>query len=170
MEEFKKNLSSSEKIMEDAVKIDDISVSTKAAPDSLGSEFVVNVEIRLTAVVFDEENLRKLAEERLLNQIPENKEFLEFDKDSFKCSLETYDLEKKEATFATHLEAKTISKLDEKLFDTEKLIGRTKAEVVEYLKEQKDVGEVQVEFKPFWVKTVPSQKDKVKLDIKDFDK
>jgi len=163
---LQQQVNSGEKVLDDAIKIDILSENVSVEPESYESEFSVNAEIRLTAVVFDEDSLYHLAEERLRESIPEDLEIQNLSPDRLSYSLEVYDLDKKTATLITHLEADTISKVSADVFDKSKLVGRTETEIKDYLEREQDVGEIEVSFSPAWLKTVPSDEKRIELEVK----
>lgn len=158
-------LDNDETVLDDAVKVDILSEKASVEPDSFASEFSVTAEIRLTAVVFNEKDLYNLAEKKLRESVPEDLEIRNLSPDRLSYSLEVYDLDKKTATIITHLEADTVSKVDADIYDKQKLIGRTEEEIRDYLEREQDVGKIEVKFSPSWLKTVPSNENKIELII-----
>jgi len=159
-------LDDDETILDDAVKVDVLSEKASVEPKSFASEFSVTAEIRLTAVVFNEKDLYNLAENKLRESVPEDLEIRNLSPDRLSYSLEVYDLDKKTASIITHLEADTVSKVDAEVYDKQKLIGRTEEEIKDYLEREQNVGEIEVKFSPSWLKTVPSNENKIELEIK----
>jgi len=158
-------LKTGEKILADAVKVDLLSSQASVKPDTFAAEFFVSAEIRLTAVVFDEDKLYQLAEKKLRDQIGATLEIESLHRDDFSYALEIYDLNKKTATIATHLEAKTTAKLDPEKFNKSKLVGRTYEEIIDYLAREQHIGEVAVDFSPAWLKTVPANENRIELIV-----
>lgn len=154
-----------EKILADAVKIDILSSQASVKPETFADEFFVTAEARLTAVVFDEDMLYHLAEQKLRDQIGDSLEIKSLHRENFSYALEIYDLTKKTATLTTHLEADTTSKLDPEKFNKSKLVGRNYEEIIDYLAREQHIGEVTVKFSPAWLKTVPANENRVELIV-----
>ncbi len=166
-QQLQQQLTSNEKVLDEAIDIEILSSTASAQADTLASEFSVTAEIRLTTVVFDEDKLFELAENKLKEQIPSNVTTESIPRESLSYTLELFDLEKQTATLATHLEAQTVSDLDPSLIEKGKLIGRTEEEVIDYLNRKQDIGEVEVKFSPSWLKTIPANEEKIEVKFKD---
>jgi hypothetical protein len=158
-------LKSGEKILADAVKIDILSSQASVKPDTFGAEFFVTAEIRLTAVVFDEDRLYQLAEKKLREQTGDSLDIKNLSRENFSYALEIYDLNKKTATLTTHLEASTTSKLNPDGFNKSKLVGRNYDEIIDYLSREQYIGEVEVRFSPAWLETVPANENRIELIV-----
>lgn len=165
IEELEGKLPKDEQLKKEAITKDIISTKPDKEAGNEGKEFQVYVELRLTAVTYNKEEMFKLASEKLKNQIPKDMEYIETDDDSLKLTLETYNADSKEATFFVHVEAKTVSKITESMIDKSKLVGRNKEETKDYFKKFNSVGSVDVHFFPSWVKNVPSNPEKIKIIV-----
>ena len=78
---------------------------------------------------------------------------------------EEADQEQGRANFACKIEAETIWKIDTEEIK-ENLVGKDEIAVRKYLSSLSEVDAAKVVFWPFWVKTIPSNKNKVKVIVK----
>lgn len=161
------DLKSGEKILDEAINVEKLSATASIAPDSFASAFTVTAEIRLTAVVFDEAALRQIAEAKLRRELEPDQEITSLDLGSLQYSIVTYDLARKTATLAVNLEAPSTFRVDLDKIKKDKLIGRNKDEVIDYLQRVQPVGEIEVKFTPNWVTTVPAQENRIKIELAD---
>lgn len=159
------DLKPGEKILDEAINVETLSAAASVKPDSFASEFTVTAEIRLTAVVFDDAALQRIAEARLRHELESDQEITSLDLGSLQYSIVTYDLARKTATLAVKLEAPTAYRIDLDQIKKDKLIGRNKDEVIDYLRRVQPVGEVEVKFTPSWVTIVPAQENKIKIEL-----
>lgn len=163
---LKQQISSQEKILEDAVKNELLEFSSSVEPDTQTDKFTIKVKVRTVALVLNEEKLKKLANTNLQKDAPRDKEFLGTIWESFRYKINSYDLEKKTAILAIHLEGESRAKISANLFKKPELVGLDRYEVKKYFEQFSDVAEAEVYFKPFWVHKVPSMLDHFEIQIK----
>ncbi|MFA4880692.1 MAG: hypothetical protein WC650_03655 [Candidatus Doudnabacteria bacterium] len=159
-------VSSSETILEGAVKNEMLEFSSSVEPETQADKFIIKAKVRTVALVCNEEKLKDLAQKHLKNDAPRDKEFLGIQWDSFNYKLKSYDLEKKTALVATHLEGESRAKISADLLEKQELVSLDRYEVKKYFERFDDVGEAEVYFKPFWVHKVPSMLDHFEIQIK----
>lgn len=158
-------LAKNEKILDDAVVKEIISSKVSVEPDTPAEEFEVYMKARIVAVVFDENILLNLAKAKVKSRVVGSKEYQTHRPESFRYRVKDYDLQKKKATISCHLEGIAVAKLDDKLFNKEKLVGRNKEEVKAYFLNNRQVESVKVHFSPFWTKSVPSLLDHIEIKV-----
>lgn len=163
---LKQKLSSSETILEGAVKNEILEFSSSVEPDTQTDKFNIKVKVRTVALVCNEEKLKNLAEKKLKKDAPQDKEFLGINWESFFYKLQSYDLENKKALLTVHLEGESRSKISADLFKKNELVGLDRYEIKKYFEKFEDIGEAEVYFKPFWVHKVPSMLDHFEIQIK----
>ena len=148
-------------------------VEIKSAKVTLGAEageevdkFTVKVKATVEGVMFDKENLLRLTESRLRNNLPQDKQLLSVNYDSLTYSVEIMDLDNKTATVRVHLEGISVVRLNSKIFDKDRLKGLTKEQVKSYFTGQPSVESAVVHFFPFWVQRVPQLSDHIEMMVK----
>lgn len=164
---LKQKLSSSETILEGAVKNEILEFSSSVEPDTQTDKFNIKVKVRTVALVCNEEKLKNLAEKKLKKEAPQDKEFLGINWESFFYKHQSYDLENKKALLTVHLEGESRSKISADLFKKNELVGLDRYEIKKYFEKFEDIGEAEVYFKPFWVHKVPSMLDHFEIQIKE---
>lgn len=127
--------------------------------------FTINLKLKVGVVAFNKGNLLSLATEKLKYSLADDKELMSVDEDQFKYTVKSYDLANKRASMAAHLEGLTIIKEDNAIFDKNKLIGLTEAQLAAYFKNFDDIQSVKTSFSPFWVFKVPKLKDHIIIKI-----
>ncbi len=162
---LQKDLRGSEKILDEAINIETLSATSTVPPDSFAAEFSVSAEIRLTAVIFDKSALEKIAEEKLRAKLKPDQQIRSLNLASLQTSLITADLARKTATLAVKLDAPTYFQIDSDKIRKDKLIGRNREEVIDYLQRTQPIGEVEVKFTPNCVTTVPAQEEKITISL-----
>lgn len=160
---LQKNLRPGEKIFDEALNVEKLAAGADTTSNSFASEFAVTAEIRLTAVIFDENTLRRISENKLNRQLAKDQEIKTGHSADLQYSLVTYDLSRKTATLAVSISAPSVFKISLDEIKKDKLIGRTKNEVIDYLQRVQPVGEIEIKFTPNWVTTVPAQEGKITI-------
>ena len=73
------------------------------------------------------------------------------------------DIERGEAIVEGSLSGTFATKIGPTVFSGENLAGLSEQEVREKLTQLPGIGDVEVSFSPFWVKTVPSKPDAIEI-------
>lgn len=126
-------------------------------------KFEVTVKILVTAVIFDDNKLFKLAKEKLQEKISDSREIVDYNQDSLDFLLEDYDFDKQIADIKIYMEGNATIKDNAKVLQVKNLIGRTELEVLDYFADYPEIERVEVDFSPFWVKAVPAIESHVKV-------
>lgn len=160
------NLSGNEKIPKKAIKYEILESKASVEPETETEEFTIFVRVKIIALVFNEDTLFNIAQEKIKEKVSKEQEFLKSDKESIKYEILNYDLNSQKTTVKVHLEGEVQSKLNPEEIDREKLLGRKEEEVKMYFNSDPRVENVEVLFSPFWVKRVPTLKDHIEIVIK----
>lgn len=142
-----------------------LSETVSAEPGSKAVEFTVQMEMKVRAFVVDENDLLSLTLLALRSQVDADKEFVEYEPESFALEVMRSDAERGEARIKGSLTGLFARKIGPAIFETENLAGRTQDEVYEYFGQFEQIGSVEVAFSPFWVKAVPTRKDATEIVI-----
>jgi len=162
---WQEGLTEDEKILEDSVFKEIVSSSASVKPDIETEEFDMKVKVHLKALAFNEKALYDRAYTKLKAKVPQDKEFITVKENSFSYKVENLDLKAGTADIMIHLEGTMIAKISPEVFDKEKLIGKDTYEVKKYFEQFEDVALCEVEFTPFWTRSVPSLKDHIEIVI-----
>lgn len=131
--------------------------------------FSVTMKTKVAAALFNisqdgKEKLSDLARENLSSLLPANKEIASV-KD-FTCVLESYDLTAGRGTVKVNFQGTAALKSGAAVIDKNKLLGLTRAEAENYLKNIPEISGFKITFSPNWVKRVPSLADRVEVEVK----
>ncbi|MDZ7798523.1 MAG: hypothetical protein U5L76_02800 [Patescibacteria group bacterium] len=127
-------------------------------------EFNINLKVKLIALAFSKDNLKKTAREKISenlksdHQIKENSFDLEYQFDTFNLENQTAQL-KVTAKASSHL------KLSSAIFNRDNLTNKDRQQIRSYFLDHKDISEVTVKFSPFWVFQSPSMKDHIEIRL-----
>lgn len=134
-------------------------------PETNASEFEVELKIKFSAFVVNKKNLADIGEMKLSQNIPENREFIKTRENSFGKEVKNVYLAEGKMELRLHSEGEIAYKVSSKAFDKSKIIGLSREEVKNYFKEIGGIENVKVDFSPLWVKTVPSLKNNVIIQV-----
>lgn len=163
IDSIRSELNEEEKILDNAVSKEILTHKAFTRTDKQTEQFDMYAQVKSVAVIFNEESLNDLAQNKLKAQIIEGKEFLGHNPNSFKYNVQSYDEKNSTARIKTYLEGSSIYKISSAAFDKEKLIGRNKDEIESYFKNNADVENIKISFFPFWVNSVPNMKDHIDI-------
>ena len=165
-QEFQKTLNSNEKLADKSIKNETLEFEAKIKPETEIDRFIVNLKTKSRAVIFNENDLKNLAEERLKQSTPTGNEFLKTYPENFNFKITDINEETEITTIAVHLEGDSILKLPQKVFDKKSLVGRDLFEIKTYYKEIAEVENIEVKFSPFWVTSVPGGEEKIEVEVR----
>lgn len=145
---------STERLLDNAVKITTISAEPSVAVNGEAAEFSLIVKSNIKALVFAEDDLKKLAENSLAEQIGSTKEIVE--KEALLASTEFTDADFDKGIMHARLagEAFISTKLDQNKVKTD-LSGESETKALEYLKNIDGVDEAEIKFFPSFYKRIP---------------
>ncbi len=126
-------------------------------------DVILKQKIIAYGLIFSPPDLLKKAKTKLIKELDNNKLLKEFNDNSFNYNILEIYPKKEGALLEVNIEA-TVSS-NEHLWDInkEELIGLTKKDVKEYLK-QYNIKNSEVNFFPFWVNKVPKLKDHIIIE------
>lgn len=135
-------------------------------PGSHATSFVVKVQTKARAFIVEDNDLVSLTLLALRQANKDNEEFVTYDPRSFRAEFLRADFNRGEARVRTTLTGNFAHKTPTTVFTANNLAGRTAPEVQEHFKQFNSVGDVQVTFSPFWVRSVPSRPEATNIVIK----
>ncbi|MFH1353710.1 MAG: hypothetical protein ABIH36_00290 [bacterium] len=150
-------------IRDDLVLYSDEVTEASVETGSRASQFTVTTSMAARAFLVDENDLLSLTLLTLRQSAGAEEEFIAFAPDSFKVVIQRSDFERGEAVVLGTLTGSFASKIGSAVFGGENLAGLGESEVREVLQRQTGIGEVKVNFSPFWVRTVPARKGAVEI-------
>lgn len=139
---------------------------TQAKVGEEKEEFVIAMEIKLTAMSLNEEDLFNLAQEKLKQSIPENKKLISIEREKLNYSLEKFAPETKTADIKISLTGKIMLELSDSIFQKDKLLGINELEIKNYFSQfNKEIKEIKIKFFPSFLKITPFTKNQLKIKI-----
>lgn len=162
---LKEKLSQGESLKDEMILKEEVASWVSVEPDTQTDEFEMYVKLKLYAIIFDETTLLDLAKARLEEQIPQNKELINFIEQSFKYNVKSVDLTNKKAEISVSLSANVAYRLSSNVFDKENFIGKSVEEAKEYLAKFEEIENIKISLSPFWVKSIPSLKDHIEINV-----
>jgi hypothetical protein len=151
-----------ERLLDNSIKINVTEATPSIAVNGEGAEFELKVKANVKAMVFKDEDLKKLAESVLGDQIGAGKEIVE--KESLISATDFTDADYDKGVLHAKLsgEAYVATKLEQDKIKTE-LSGDGEATAMDYLKGIDGVDEVEIKFFPSFYKRLPRIKNHIYL-------
>lgn len=137
-----------------------------AAVGSKSSSFGIHTALQARAFVVDENDVLSLTLLALRGSAGTNEEFISYQPDSFKLTITRADFDRGEAQVKGELTGLFSPKLEPGVFETKNLAGLSAGEVKEYFKTFSSVGDAQITFWPFWVRSVPTRPGATTIEVK----
>lgn len=134
-----------------------------AKENEIIDKFTMETTMSLEALLFREEDIKEIAELNLISQIGGDQEPL-FQSQQVEVAKPVIDWDEGKASFYLHVKEDVIPKIDGEALKKE-LIGKDEVEVRKILSAKPEIKKATVSFRPFWVKKVPRQEDKIKITI-----
>lgn len=126
-------------------------------------ETSAKLKVKASAVVFDKNALTKIAEEKLSKELDNGESLVELDKESINYNILEINEEKQEAILELKLTATVNTSQTVWDINKDELVGLNEAALQNYFKEL-NIEEVEINFSPFWVKSVPKLKDHIIIE------
>lgn len=164
--EIKEGLQDGEELVPDNLVKEVLEENKSVEPNTEASEFEVEAKIKLSGFVINKKSLLETAEFKLSQNIPDNREFVKMEEESVKTEIKNIYLADGKIEIRVHAEGELAYKVSPKAFDKSKLIGLNKEETKKYFSDMGGIQDISVEFSPLWVKTVPSIKNNINIQVK----
>ena len=148
-------------------KIDDknITYETKAEADQKAQDFDISASAEIAVVAFNIEDISGLAEKKLQETLPDDKEIESFNQDNFVLTLDRYDLKEGVADIKIEAVAQMVLREDSEIINPEKLVGLTKEQLDDYLSGLREIAGYEIKFTPSWITKVPTLVDRIKIEV-----
>ncbi|MFH1610653.1 MAG: baseplate J/gp47 family protein [Patescibacteria group bacterium] len=127
-------------------------------------KFTITLKVKVKTITINKEKLLSWAKEQYKKDLDDTNEIINYDLDKFAYSLE--DIASTFITMQTFLPAYVLGTLDIANFDKKKLYGLDEDGLKTFFVQYDNVKEVEVQFWPFWVRSVPSMQDHIDIRIK----
>ncbi|MFH1173049.1 MAG: hypothetical protein V1692_00795, partial [bacterium] len=128
-------------------------------------EFTTEMTLQLIAIEADQNAIALLAEKKLKDNIPTDRELGGIDPRSLRFTVDKYDLDGSSADIKVYLEGGMTLKGDSLILDKDKIMGMNQNQAEEYFKNFPSVKGVAIKFSPFWVRKIPKLRDHIEINI-----
>jgi hypothetical protein len=135
------------------------------AGDEVGS-FDVELQAVVSGVFYDGDALKKITERKLYEGLGNGQEFLDTGESSREVTVSQVNLTQRAASIHVSQTGKTVMSRAGKALDVGRFVGMSENEVEELLVGEGVATAVDVDFFPFWVRTVPRLKDHIYVEVK----
>lgn len=153
-------------IRPDLVSLTPEVAEVSASAGSQTKDFTIHLRLAARAFVVDENDILSLTLLALRSATGTNEELVSYEPESFRVSISQADFERGEARVKGELTGLFSPKIEPGVFAADKLAGLSANEVREYLKQFPSVGQTEVKFWPFWVRSVPARPGATKIEVK----
>ncbi|MEK7203754.1 MAG: hypothetical protein AAB627_01605 [Patescibacteria group bacterium] len=149
------------KILEEALEIETEKMPDSAKDGDLVKEFKVSLKARAKALAFKESDVMDF-----ISQYISNSQGLMIIRNGLSINYNEPKLDKAkmELSFKLVSRGKTAENVDKERIITE-ILGKKAPEVKKYLGNLKEIESAQVLLSPFWIKAVPKNRDKIRVEI-----
>jgi hypothetical protein len=151
------------RIIEDGLREEITKISSNFKKGDQTDKFTLEVEATMRALLFKEEDLKNLVDLNLISRVSEDKSPLK-ETQKITWNKPVIDWSKGEVSFSLSVEEDVAWQIDIQSLK-ENLAGQTEVEVRKYLVNQPEIEKAKVSFWPFWVKKIPAQEKKIKVNI-----
>lgn len=128
-------------------------------------EFTITMKTLVTAVAFMDDEIYKLASQKLIAILPDDKQLSDFSKDDISYSLNNYNIAQGAASLDISFSGNMIIKQASSMVDREKLTGLNQQQLSDYLDNLPEVASHEIKFYPSFIKKAPSLVDRIELII-----
>ncbi len=152
------------KLLDAAIQEPEIEYISDTEVSAITEKFIMKAKSFAQAMIFSEEEIKKIALENLFSKLSNQKEIVSED-EIFDYGGPNLDIAQGQMILPVHLEGIVRWKIDPLLIK-EDLLGKNEEELKTYLSDLKEIEKAKVSFWPFWVKRVPLTVNRVDINIK----
>lgn len=147
-------------------KASNITSRSSVSAGKTADQFTLSVSAKIGIVTFDESDLAVEANKKFKERLAPTQELIAPNPSDFSLSIDKLDATAKVATIKAGGQARKVVARDADIFDKKRLMGKNKAQIMEYFKAYEDIESVEVRLYPFWVINAPYLSDHVNILIK----
>lgn len=127
--------------------------------------FDVALRVSVTAVFYDNDALKKIIERKLYEGIGQGQEFVDLGESERKVVVEQVNTKQGVARLHITQTGRAVASHVSDALDVGRFVGMSESEVERLLIEEDIATSVDIQFFPFWVRTVPRLKDHIYIEI-----
>jgi len=163
-ESVKQKLTPDSKLSDNAFATSVVEEKITPPVNSEAENFSLSQTANITALAYDESDVRDLIVERIVRLLPENKYLLPAQEQRLSAQFVSLDLAGGIGTLRAHFESEVRYQINAD-FLSRSLPGKSSTQVKEILLARPEIQDVQVKLSPFWVNTVPRFGNKINFKI-----
>lgn len=148
--------------------VDENTISTEVG-GKVGEEkekFEVSLKAMVTIVAFSGDKVAEMAQGKLGEIIPDNKELIEFKPEEISYDLKNLDISQGRATVDTTFSGKMSLKSEAEIIDRQKIVNLTREQLEDYLSGFKEIAGYEINFFPSFVDKVPNLADRINIEVR----
>jgi len=153
------------KILEKAIVTGEPEIISSSGVDQEANEFEMKVRMRKQAMVFDFTSFTAFLTEILEKQVPSDKMVAIPSEADYGLIVDKTSYDTKEMNLTANVQAKISSRIDAEKIKTA-IIGKSQAAAEDFIKSQDGVSKTVFEFRPAWLKRIPSISRNVTVEIR----
>jgi len=166
MEKIKSTIPADDKVSPALTRVEIIESHASVAPETQADNFQVTIRGKVSAIVFNEKDLKNAAVEKFKEQVGANQEIESISEDKIKYELSDISNNDGKAEVKVLVPAILMSKLPSKILDKKSIVGYNENALRERYAKFPEIDSINVKFFPFWIKSVPSFEGQVDFEIK----
>jgi hypothetical protein len=151
------------KMLDGSQKSEMVSVESSVAVGSPAEKFTLTIKGTSAVLIFIEDDIYKLVEEKIAEQVGTDKEFANSEKRVEYQAVEA-DFSKGQLRVSVKVDEKIVWKFNAEELKKE-IAGKNEAQVKEVFGQHLELETVRIMLWPFWVKSVPANLDKIKVSV-----
>lgn len=129
-------------------------------------KFDASLKAMVTIVAFSGGEAGKMAQGKLGEVVPDNKELIEFKPEEISYELKNLDISQSRATINATFEGKMSLKSEADIIGRQKIVNLTREQLEDYLSGFKEIAGYEINFFPSFVDKVPNLADRIKVEIR----
>lgn len=153
-------------VREDTIHTDITSSTQSAEPGDTVNSLDLTETIQATTIAFDAQALESIINTQATAQAPEGTQTFTLPKNTYSFSLANEETAPDQPiTVRVTLTATSVITLSSPLLDRSRIINNDEQEIKTYFSNFEEVKDVQVTFRPFWIKRAPALIDHIVIEI-----
>lgn len=148
-----------------AFSVDKIEKTISAKAGDEVASFDVTLKIYVEAVFYDDDALSKIIKRKLYDGIGQGQEFVDLGESGRNIVVEQVNFQQGVARLHIKQTGRAVVSRMSEALDVGRFVGMSESEVKRLLVEEGIATSVDVQFFPFWVRTVPRLKDHIYIEI-----
>ncbi len=146
--------------------VEEVERTVSIEPDTQAAQFDVALSVKIATVFFDRDALLNIAKRKLYEALGKGQTFASIYADHMDVQIEDADEASQTANVQVSLSGIAISAQTSEALRADRFVGLDEEAVRSLLINEGVATNVDVEFFPFWIKTVPRLKDHISIDIR----